>query len=714
MFIKKVHLFLLTALLLVGNVSAWGTVAYEKVTNASSLVTDGTGVYILAADVSSTTHIATGFSNKALSTVSDGFMVNGDSIIITTASPLEFTLGGSSDGYTLSYMSGNNSHLLGFAGGNVADLSSSTEEPTENKAKWTFNSTDNSLYNVNTTDRFLGTGTSNSNIVFKAYKSSTQHVYLYKKQASITPTVLVSPAALDFGNDIEQGASVDAQTFTLAGYGLTGAISIAAPNSGFTVSPTSITPTDGIISATDITVTPVTSMTGTFNGEIIISGGGLVNSSTVALTMTVIPVVDVTGVTLDKSSLSLTAGESATLTSTIAPEEATNKNVVWSTSNSNVAKVSGGVVTAVGVGSATITVTSVADGTKSASCSITVSEAIPFGKITSSRSDWTGEYLLVYETVTHAVAWTGVDADYCGVSVTIANNVISIVPTSAVTLTMATVTDGYSVKVNGGTNNGKYIGMNSDVNGLNFYVTSKLNTISYGTEMNIVSSSAVLRYNSASNQQRFRYYKTDSYISQKAIQLYRKNYFPLTISSVGWASLYLPYAATIPTGVQAYYASSTDGENITLTEIKGTIPAYTGVVVRGTAGTYGFEKSDVSPAALSDNLLIGVTAPKDTTHSTAYVLAGVDPDDTNCILFKLYKNASDENDVTLGAYKSYIPKSVLPGSPDRIRFIIADGNNTTSIEATKANESAVKFVENGQLFIKRNDVVYDVMGRIVK
>ncbi|MBM7564232.1 Ig-like domain-containing protein [Paenibacillus sacheonensis] len=66
-------------------------------------------------------------------------------------------------------------------------------------------------------------------------------------------------------------------------------------------------------------------------------------------------------VTLDQHELHPPIGESATLTATIAPAEATNKNVYWTTSNPEIATVSGGVVKAVGPGTATITVTT-ADG----------------------------------------------------------------------------------------------------------------------------------------------------------------------------------------------------------------------------------------------------------------------------------------------------------------------------------------------------------------
>jgi hypothetical protein len=83
----------------------------------------------------------------------------------------------------------------------------------------------------------------------------------------------------------------------------------------------------------------------------------------------------VSGVTLDKSSLTLTAGESDTLTATVAPENASDKEVTWSSSDKNVATVdSTGKVTAVAMGTATITATT-SDGNKTASCAVTVNPA---------------------------------------------------------------------------------------------------------------------------------------------------------------------------------------------------------------------------------------------------------------------------------------------------------------------------------------------------
>ena len=82
--------------------------------------------------------------------------------------------------------------------------------------------------------------------------------------------------------------------------------------------------------------------------------------------------VPATGVTLDKTTLSLTEGESATLTATVEPENATDKAIVWTSSDNAVATVENGVVTAVKAGTATITA---ACGSAKAECTVTVTAA---------------------------------------------------------------------------------------------------------------------------------------------------------------------------------------------------------------------------------------------------------------------------------------------------------------------------------------------------
>lgn len=83
-------------------------------------------------------------------------------------------------------------------------------------------------------------------------------------------------------------------------------------------------------------------------------------------------VIAVTSVSLDKNTLSIKKGESAILTATVKPLNATNQSVKWSTSNSNVT-VSNGEVTGKAVGTSVVTVTT-DDGGYTAQCTVNVAE----------------------------------------------------------------------------------------------------------------------------------------------------------------------------------------------------------------------------------------------------------------------------------------------------------------------------------------------------
>lgn len=86
--------------------------------------------------------------------------------------------------------------------------------------------------------------------------------------------------------------------------------------------------------------------------------------------------IAVTGVKLSESSIELTAGDSRQLTASVLPSNATNKDVRWTTNVSDVATVSeDGTVTALAMGAATITVTTV-DGGFRANCSVIVKKNI--------------------------------------------------------------------------------------------------------------------------------------------------------------------------------------------------------------------------------------------------------------------------------------------------------------------------------------------------
>ena len=126
----------------------------------------------------------------------------------------------------------------------------------------------------------------------------------------------------------------------------------------------------GANAATYTTAATTTSMNGYQYRCVVINSAGSVTSNAVTLTVNA-ATVSVTGVTLEPTSLSLFTGNTATLTATVHPDNATNQNVTWSSDKPEVATVDNGKVTAVGAGEATITVTT-EDGSKTATCQVTV------------------------------------------------------------------------------------------------------------------------------------------------------------------------------------------------------------------------------------------------------------------------------------------------------------------------------------------------------
>lgn len=149
-----------------------------------------------------------------------------------------------------------------------------------------------------------------------------------------------------------------------------------------------------------------------------------------------LPPVAVSGVTLDKTSGTLNEGETVTLTATVMPEDATDKTVTWASSNSNVATVANGVVTAVAPGTAVITATA---GNQSASYSLEVKA--PLKGITLNHSEMTvikGQsapltvtYNPTYTTDAKDVTWTSSDA----IVATVENGVVRGVKAGTATIT---------------------------------------------------------------------------------------------------------------------------------------------------------------------------------------------------------------------------------------------------------------------------------------
>ena len=129
------------------------------------------------------------------------------------------------------------------------------------------------------------------------------------------------------------------------------------------------------------------------------SAGG--KSATCSVTVSA-KYIAVTSITLDKSELSLKVGSSDVLTATVKPDDATDKNVKWSSSDASIVKVDNGKVSALKSGTATITATA---GSCSAECIITVpveTESISLDKTELSIA--IGETATLTATITPADA----------------------------------------------------------------------------------------------------------------------------------------------------------------------------------------------------------------------------------------------------------------------------------------------------------------------
>ena len=152
--------------------------------------------------------------------------------------------------------------------------------------------------------------------------------------------------------------------------------------------PENATVKDVIWSSSNPSIATVGSITGEITG--IAAGSTVITATTVdghfSAQCPVQVVVPVTGITLDKNTMTISEGETQTLMATVLPDNAYNKEVVWSSSNQAVATVTGdGKVTGVSAGSAVITATT-SDGNKKATCRITVIKPIPINEIILSKN----------------------------------------------------------------------------------------------------------------------------------------------------------------------------------------------------------------------------------------------------------------------------------------------------------------------------------------
>lgn len=243
------------------------------------------------------------------------------------------------------------------------------------------------------------------------------------------------------------------------------------------------------------------------------------------------PVVVLSSIAVSGQTTSYTVEDTFTFDGTVT---ATYSN--GSTNTVNPTSVSAPDMTTEGTKEVTVTYTE-DEVTKTATYTITVSpkatepeqpeepETTPkFVKVTSEPTDWSGTYLIVYESgnVAFDGSRTTMDAASNTKTVTISNGEIE-ANDAMMSITFDIAKNGtvYTIK----SKSGYYIGNNSDSNSLTSSTSTKYdNTITLNTDKSVQivgKGKSVLRYNATSGQTRFRYFKSSTYTNQKAIHLYK-------------------------------------------------------------------------------------------------------------------------------------------------------------------------------------------------
>jgi hypothetical protein len=298
--------------------------------------------------------------------------------------------------------------------------------------------------------------------------------------------------------------------------------------------------------------------------------------------------------------------------------------------------------------------------------------------VTSTEELVDGDYLIVYAgDATHAsVAFNGgletLDAANNGIVVTISDNKIGAdEETKAAAFTWNSKGKTLTNK------SGVLIGNTSYANSLKTGESNLTNTIEFDESGNAVISAVesvssdkytTLRYNYASDNLRFRYYKS----GQQAIQLYRlfnETTFDIEIGSTGYKTFVSALDATLPEGVEAYIV--TEANEVAKLSKVDAVKANTPYILKGDADTYTLTVSNDEVSTPTGNMLQSST---EATGNGVYVLANGDNGPG------FYKWAGG----SLGAGRVYLPAPA--GARDFIAFTFGEA---TGVEAVHSSQFTV-------------------------
>ena len=248
-----------------------------------------------------------------------------------------------------------------------------------------------------------------------------------------------------------------------------------------------------------------------------------------------------TAVEISVKAESIQVGETTAATAVVSPDDTTLKDVTWHADDDTIVSVDAeGNVEGLKVGTTKIyAVTKDGSNVESNRVEITVTgyDAKTYHQIITEQADYSGIYLLGYpagKTSETVYTWNGLDAVNGYNTATIADNVLTGSKESDAHYIVlerlensTTNAPRYSIKVADGSGKENFLHFSGDSNGIKTAETSKTTYgISWSAEgVDIVNEGgARLRFNSAKDQMRFRFYKSASYKDQQPVQLYRLDY----------------------------------------------------------------------------------------------------------------------------------------------------------------------------------------------
>ena len=164
-----------------------------------------------------------------------------------------------------------------------------------------------------------------------------------------------------------------------------------------------------------------------------------------------------------------------------------------------------------------------------------------------------------------------------------------------------------------------------------------------------------------------------------------------------YATLFLGSQVAIPEGVKAYVVSETTNASAKMTEVTGSLPAYTAVILKGN-GEYNFVTSADAPATIASNKLRGSVV--DTyVQGAAYVLSN---QDKGMGFYEAELNWGAAGAEGNTHFKNNANRAYLPVPAAGARFLSFDFGTETAIESIEGAENAA------------NAVIYDLSGRRVQ